>query len=369
MDQEQVYQWMETLSRRLPLGKWQSLTLAGFSLGVMEGEKCQLSRVAERLGLWGKADSVERRLQRWLDNERIDVAACQAAWVKWVMSTAVAARQQIYLLVDETKLSTHLSSMMVGLAYRHRCIGLVWCSYHPDAWPCRQVELIGQLLRRVQAVLDPSLRVIVEADRGIGTSPDLVQVVLDLGWDYLFRVQGITHFRAASQPDCELRRLTIRGGPSWGGTGQVFKAAGWIDTQVRVIWEAPYDEPWCLISNRADLTGREYARRNWHEQSFRDLKSGGWQWNHSQVWQPDHADRLLLVLFVAYALTLSLGLRVDHDPALRAEVTRGQRTRFSLFRLGLRVFGALQRLAQPIRLFLDLFAWPDPFLPHRVGVT
>ncbi len=28
-----------------------------------------------------------------------------------------------------------------------------------------------------------------------------------------------------------------------------------------MIWDAAYDEPWCLISDRADLTGRELGVR------------------------------------------------------------------------------------------------------------
>lgn len=354
MNQEQLYQWMEMLQIRLQLGKWQALTLAGFSLGVMLSEKCHLARVAETLSEWGKADTVERRLQRWLDNERLVIADCQARWMQWVLQTAVKPGERVYLLVDETHLSDNLSTMVVGLAYQQRCIGLGWCSYRPDAWPCGQVALIQGLLARVKAVLDPTLEVIVEADRGIGTSPELVQAVVALGWSYLFRVQGHTHFRAADQAECEIQQLTTRGGPSFQGSGQVFKKAGWVACQVRVIWDGTYDEPWSLISDRPDLTGREYGCRNWQEQSFRDLKGGGWQWDHSHVWQPDHADRLLLVLWLAYALTLSFGWCAYRDPVLRAQATRGTRIRFSLFRLGLRVWAALRRLADPTRFLIYL---------------
>ncbi len=354
MNPEQLYQWMETLQHRLQLGKWQALTLAGFSLAVMVSEKCQVTRVAETLSEWGKADTVERRLQRWLNNPRIVIADCQTRWTEWVLQTGASPGERVYLLVDETHLSDNLSTMMVGLAYQRRCIGLTWQSYPPDAWPCGQVELIETLLTRVQAVLDPSHEVIVEADRGIGTSPDLVEAVTALGWSYLLRVQGGTHFRAPGQAECELQQLTTRGGAEFRGEGEVFKKAGWRPCRVRVLWDASYDEPWCLISDRADLTGHEYGCRNWQEQSFRDLKGGGWQWAHSHVWLPDHADRLLLVLWLAYALTLSFGWLAYHDPALRAQATRGTRIRFSLFRLGLRVWAALRRLATPTRFLIDL---------------
>ncbi len=54
MNQEQVYQWMGQIQQHLGLGKWQSLTLAAFSLGVMASRRCTLSIVSETLGYWAK---------------------------------------------------------------------------------------------------------------------------------------------------------------------------------------------------------------------------------------------------------------------------------------------------------------------------
>src|SRR5215217_1575240 len=285
MNHEQVYQWMDQIQQHLGLGKWQSLGLAAFSLGVMETRCCTLSIVAEGLGLMGKADSVERRLQRWLDNERLARTEYQGAWAKWALSK-VELSQRVVVLVDETKLSNHLSAMVVGLAYERRCIVLAWRCYAPDEWPDGQVSLIRSLLQQVKHALPEDTQVLVQADRGLGTSPALVRAVRELGWHYLFRVQGITHFQAEQQADIEVRHLTTRGGPTYCGIGQIFKGDGWLDSALCVIWDAAYDEPWCLISD-VPLNGRAYAQRNWQEQSFRDLKSGGWHWNNSQVWQPD----------------------------------------------------------------------------------
>ena len=121
---------MEQIQSNLGVGKWQSKLLAGFSLGVMATRRYTLSIV----GWLGKADSVDRRIQRWLDNERIDSEACQRAWASWVLSY-VDTRQRLTLLVDETKLSTHMNAMVVGLAYQRRCLVLAWRCYAPDDWP------------------------------------------------------------------------------------------------------------------------------------------------------------------------------------------------------------------------------------------
>ena len=41
--------------------------------------------------------------------------------------------------------------------------------------------------------------------------------------------------------------------------------------------------------------------------SFRDLKSGGWQWGQSRIRHPDHMERLLVLLSIAYAWMIALG--------------------------------------------------------------
>lgn len=362
MNKHELYQWQDQIRTHLGLGAWQSLTLAAFSLGVMETRRSTLSLVSEGLRELGKADSVERRLQRWLSNERLVREQYQEHWLMWVLSK-LDEQARLTLLVDETKLSEHLHVMLVGVAWQRRCIPLVWRSYAPTAWPEGQVELITNLLRQVKACVPTTREVLVQVDRGLGTSPRLVRAVkADLGWHYLFRVQGSTHFQADQQPAIELRRLTTCGGTTYAASGQVFKKEGWLDSQVRVIWDAPHQEPWCLISDLPDLTGREYAQRNWEEQAFRDLKRGGWHWNTSHVWKPDHADRLLLVLALAYALTLALGWRLDTLPELRAQVLRGTRQRYSYFRLGLRLLSALKRLAAPLLFWLDF----RPPLPLQV---
>ena len=49
MDKVQLYQWRDSLCQHLGLGQWQGLTLAGFSLGVMDSRRCTLQQVRVRL--------------------------------------------------------------------------------------------------------------------------------------------------------------------------------------------------------------------------------------------------------------------------------------------------------------------------------
>src|SRR3954463_14365008 len=123
-----IREWHEQIRAIMPLGKWQALNLALLSLGIVLARTCTLSMIAERLWALGKADSVERRLQRFLSNSRISVEHCSIAWTGWVLSCLCPApapaparartSSSLVLLVDETKLSDHLSVMVVALPYR-----------------------------------------------------------------------------------------------------------------------------------------------------------------------------------------------------------------------------------------------------------
>lgn len=351
MSLKELYHWHACVRAAFAhLGHWQGLGLALYSYGVVLARQCAPSRVAERLTALGKADTVQRRLERWLDNERLDWQACCRAWAGWVLRRYQGTR--LILLVDETKLGQHLSVMVVGVAYRGGCVPLAFWCYAPNAWPLGQVDLILTLLSWIAPAVPPALTPLVQADRGIGTSPALLRGITALGWHFLVRVQKTTRLKREAAPECPLAALVSAAGQTWCGQGAVFKNAGWLSCRVLVLWGQRYRESWCLVTNHPDISGWAYGWRYWQEASFRDLKSDGWQWQTSRIWTPAHANRLLLVLALAYAWVLTLGSLTLTDTALARQVSKGRRAAYSLFRLGLRVWEHLR--AQQVGLWAYL---------------
>jgi Transposase DDE domain len=355
MNPEVLYQWSEVIGEALGLGKRQAKRLSVFSVGVVWSERCTLSKVGERLaGVLGiQMDSVQRRLQRTLEDVTLKRKEIQRAWAKWVLSR-VDSREYV-LLVDETRLGEHLNVMMVGLAYQSRCIPLAWVCYPPET--PGQVKRIERLLKQVKSGMPTEGQVVVEAERGIGTSPDLVRVVRRLGWHYLFRVQGQTKLITRDGHEHTLGDQTS----GWSAYGLLFKQRGRVRGYALVYQDFAHDEPWCLITDDPSLSVLDYALRNWQEQAFRDLKSGGWNWQRSQVWRPDHAAVLVLVLALAYAWVLSLGTLVAHaERPLRARIVRGAGRLYSIFREGLRYW--LDLVGRRLPVYLGLFFAPDKLL-------
>lgn len=304
MSQSELYQWMSEIIQHLPsLGKWQGMNLALFSMGVILAQRTSVYHVSKWLWEFGEGESIEKRLKRFLSNEKMAWERLQIEWVKWMSS--FFRMEELVLLVDETKLGKYLNVMSIGLAYRQRCIPLVWRCYAPKQYPAEgQVAMIVKLLEVVKQGLPNGACPLVQADRGIGTSPGLLRGIARLKWRYLVRVQHGVHLRTFRHKEHILRDLVKRG-EAWSGQGYVFKKRGAIRALVHVVWDWQETDMWCLLTNDPHLSHQSYALRNWQEQSFRDLKSGGFNWQRSQVRHPDHAQRLLLVLALAYARILA----------------------------------------------------------------
>jgi hypothetical protein len=354
--------WITTVAHRLPsLHKPHAKVLAAFSLGLALRQRCALRAVADGLAELGKPDTVERRLQRFLHTPPLDWQACLPAFAAWVLRRLDRPRL-VVLLVDETSLQGHLTVMAVSLAYRGRAIPLAWWSYQPEAWPLGQVALIGSLLDGVAARLPPGCRVLVEAERGLGTSPALLHAIQARGWYFLVRVQRHVRLRLADGRITPFARLVPKVGRRWSGAVEAFKKAGWVRCWAVGRWRAPHAEPWLLLTNWPQARGQWYGWRMWEELAFRDFKSTGWQWQRSHVWAPEAANRLWLVMALAYVWMLSLGTRVLRPPAWRKELVRGRPRRHSVFHPGLRWLARWWALGRPLCVELLLI----PHLPSSL---
>lgn len=342
MNLKVLYQWTKELATYLPsLNSWQVMNLALFSFGVVLSESSQQMCIARKVACGEQVRSAARRLRRFVENGKW---GGECYFVEWSCAILTRLRsKRIYLLVDETKIKDRIAVMMVGLAFDSRCIPLVWRCYKANShehFPAEgQVKMIGELLSLIQKAMPSGMKAIVLADRGIGTSPKLCKQVNERGLKYLFRITRQTKIVT------EAGELTIyhqaKPGRSWSASGRVFKKRGHIPAHVRVIWEKACVEPWLLVSNDTSLTGHEYAQRNWQEQTFRDLKSGGWNWPKSYLRCPQKMSRFLAILAVAYTWMINFGCYAVEQGRARGLIRdkAGKwRRQWSLFKEGLQFF-------------------------------
>lgn len=341
--------WRGVVQAALPtLHGHQVNGLTEASWAMIQAGHCQLSKMA---GVTPGPDrreratvpSRERRWQRLMANDRLDADAALEQWAGWALSGAGA----VTLLLDETPQHNHLRSMKISRMTGGRAIPIVWRTYRPDALPMGQDGLVMDLLERAAAALPAGARPTLMADRGL-CWPGIVDFCVAHGWHYLLRAQGQTGVRFDDGDEASLADLAARPGEQWCGRAEVFKAAGWREANV-VAWFSPRrSERWLLITDLPAEPRRckQYRKRMRQEQSFRDEKSHGFCWNDSRIRDPAHAQRLLLVMALAMAWLILLGLKTLRQ-GMRYRYERPDRRSLSLFQLGLRVIHNDLHPAQP----------------------
>lgn len=303
-----LYQWEQAISSRFSsFTVWQRKRLAVLSLGVFLAEHCHQSRIGRVLAGKVKAASIVRQLQRCISDKKWSASQFSLDWTAWVVSCL--PKKRIVLLVDETSIGGRFRIMMVGVTYKRRCVQLIWRCYVANSaedYPSEgQVKMIAGMLSQIKSVLPDDRPVLLLADRGIGTSPALCKEVEALGWHYLFRITKQCKILTDAGEFTPYKE--VKKGGRWSASGTVFIKRGRIPAHVRAIWERAYAEPWVLVTNNPELTGREYAMRNWQEQGFRDLKSGGWQLEMCRLRSTEKLARFLAILVLAQGMALALG--------------------------------------------------------------
>lgn len=338
MNPKRLYHWVRRISKT-----WTGMTrhfrnnVSVFSEAVVRAQSSRLRTIAGCAR--GKSDSQRRRLQRFVKRTQ-PLSAFFQAWTRSVIRQVKPAC--VVLVVDETKLKDELGVMVVGLAYEKRCLPLAWRVYRANSaadYPAEgQVKMILALLKQVRDGLPATCPVRVLADRGIGTSPDLMRGIMALGWSFLFRVTKQSKIVLPSGEAVTFYDQVTQPGQCYHASGTVFKQRGRIAGHVRVLWGQQAQERWALVTNDERLTGWEYAQRAWIEPAFRDLKSHGWQVEQACLADPQRMSHLWILLVVAYVWMLVLGAALDQTTALRRRPDGTFVRRWSLFREGRHAF-------------------------------
>lgn len=338
MNRRRLYRWAKEAVKGWTSGsRHQRENVGIMSRGVVSGQSSHLRDIAGGAG--GKADSQLKRLKRFLVSS-MDWRGYFAGWTRYVVKAFKL--KQVVLIVDETKLNARFGVMVVGVAYEGRCIPLAWRVYRANSaadYPAQgQARLIIGLLNMVRAGLPGHIKVRVLADRGIGTSPLLMRGIMTMGWTFLFRVTRLSKIVLPDGSAVCFHDQVTAPGQTYAASGQVFKKRGHIPAHVRVVWGEHAQAAWALVTNDDTLIGWEYAWRMWIEQAFRDLKSQGWHWADSALTDPDRMAHLLILLVVAYAWMLTLGVfRAAAGLSFASQRHSNGKLvrRFSLFREGL----------------------------------
>jgi len=325
-----------------------------------------LAAALQRLGLRRATnESLQLAIRRFLSDPRVTAATAYAPLVRALLAQWPA--DQLLVLVDTTTLKDRLIRLQISLAYHGRCVPLSWAVYPASGVPAETTwhALFTTALEAAQALLPADRPVRVLFDRGF-TSPAIWDAVVARGWHPVLRALRTVRLRTADGAEQALADLLGAESGLVTAAGEVFKKGGWRAATVTAVRRDGQAEAWLLLSDlpAAEQRALEYAVRMHIEESFRDDKRHGWQWEHSRIKDPTRASRLLLVLHLATLWALSVGAVALQSGRARQWV-RLSRPAWSLFRLGwtwLQHAFAQGELVPVHHRLLALPAWRTPLL-------
>lgn len=183
----------------------QSKTLASFVLGALRAKSLVIPLIAEeRLAeSEAKASSIERRLERFLSNPRIEV---EETWDERLAQVLPFFRKEpMRVIIDVTPYEEHAQVMYVGLLQHSRVLPLVWkVMPGQKKWEQGFWECVSERFTRLAKHVGEADCTIV-GDSAFGCFA-MVQLCQRYHWHYLFRVDG--------QDTCQRRSLHGQCGPS-----------------------------------------------------------------------------------------------------------------------------------------------------------
>ena len=169
-----------------------------------------------------------------------------------------------------------------------------------------------RLFKGLQGSTPENWLVIVAADRGL-YARWLFEAIQGCGWHPLLRINLRSKYRPKGAADFRhMSQLLPCPNSVWAGKVTCF-AVNSVEGTLLACWGAKHLEPWIILTDLPpeNASAAWYGMRSWIEDSFKDLKSDGWQWQNTRMSDPDRAARLWLALSVATLWVVSVGGELD----------------------------------------------------------
>ncbi len=333
-------QWSQQVKQLFPaLHHYQQESLAFSVQAVIQSGTAVLQRVAEAVWEYSSSEtkmvSHERRLQRFVANERIEVQSCWKSFLEHVLP--FWHNKPVTLVLDLTPYAKEATIVYIGILVQSRLLPVAWrVMPQQEHWEQGQWQLLAELFEQIAPYLTSSDCTLI-ADRGLSCL-QLLDLCKKVGWHYVLRIKNEEWvrrtFRHWYQDWQQGKAFVKKEGAQWYGKVLLWKEHA-FDVWLSACWEPGYEEAWFLISDRpaSHQRVREYARRMRVEATFQDQKSRGCMIECSRFTNLEHLNRWLLVVYLAIWWIAHLGSSCIHH-GHRQQVDRKDRRDKGLLRIG-----------------------------------
>jgi hypothetical protein len=298
----------------------QSRTLAALAAAAIRTERPDLATVGRRMAGPTTAKAAIKRAWRFTDNHRVEVADAMAGVIERLVRKR---KKRLLVSLDWTEFRS-FHTLMAAACIGGRAVPLLWASYPEWKLTRSQNSLEEGLLRLLRTLIPEALEVVILADRGFGRA-EWAAACQELGFRYLVRIKPAVTVAGARYRG-QLSRYPVRKGMAHVLRDVRYRADARVTHHVVIRWRRDLpkrrDEPWYLMTDlegRAEALCRLYGRRMSVEELFRDAKSrrNGQALRHTRFRMAERFDRFLVVVALAYVLTVGLGLKakLDYEPS------------------------------------------------------
>jgi hypothetical protein len=243
----------------------------------------------------------------------LDVKACFAPLLGWVIEGW--PNRQLPIALDASNRGDQFVVLAISVVYRGCSVPVAWRILPATlSTPWRDEWL--ELLKQFRGVVPQDWTVLALADSGLW-APWLFQAIVDLHWHPFMRITMAGAFRPEGKTQFQpLKSFAAKEGARWRGRGTAFSTPGrQLRCTLMAWWGSGHQEPWLILTDLDPEVGGAdwYGLRAWIEQGFKDIKRGGWQWQHTRMADAHRAERLWLAIAVATLWLLRVGGEAEHN--------------------------------------------------------
>ena len=266
-----------------------------------------------------KAQSFERRWQRFVANQRIRVRSLYVPLVLGAIKNWHS--QRLYLALDTTMLWNRFCIIHLSIVCGGRAVPFLWKVLEHKSSTVAFIEY-KLILRLAEKLLSNYSDIMLLADRGFANH-ELVNWLQNSSWHYGLRLPCDVILHGVRKHPIELKYLC----PPKAQAVLCHDVGLWLDGKYRcnvvLANVRGVKEPWAVITdeNPSLQTLWQYGLRFRVEELFLDSKSGVFQLEDSKIRHAKALERLYLIVALAllfatcHGMTLQLkGLRTQVDP-------------------------------------------------------
>jgi hypothetical protein len=334
------------------------VTLAMMITGIVMGKKAQLSVMSAEIPHSAKDKSIEKRMSRFVQHDKVDVEITYMPFAQHILDTL--SREPLVLAMDGSQVGRGCMVLMVGVIYHSRLLPIAWVIYKGKKGHTTAERHI-EVLKKVLPLVPEKSEVVLLGDAEYDTTEMLSWVETETSWCFAMHTSPSILVKSGVAWE-KIKEFTVRKGRLRMISDVDFTKTSALPANLIVWWGAEYEKPIYLVSNLPNgaYACWYYRRRFRIETFFSDQKSRGFHIHKSHLSNPERISRLLIAACLAYIWMVSLGL-LTLSSGNHKLIDRTDRVDKSLFRLGVDWLRYVLKKSKPLDVYFR-------FRPDEVAV-